>query len=106
MVGGLEFAAIVELIPFGTIDIITSVLMTFPFYIEGTMFLFLAKNIPDRLTNFLELYTEKLSSLMLPGKLQTEQFHRYDMTHEIEWCCKENVTTNSVHNILVASSIV
>ena len=77
MVGGLEFAAIMELIPFGTIDTITTLLMTLPFYIEGTMFLFLGKNIPGRLTNFLELYTGKLSSLILPGKLQTMRIQRW-----------------------------
>ena len=43
--------------------------MIFPFYVGGLLSLYLwSKKVCDRLTGFLELYCEKLGSLVSPGK--------------------------------------
>ena len=54
----------------GAIDTFGSLLMIVPFYIEGAVTLHLYKKILPRLTGFLKLFTEKLGSLMSPGKLE------------------------------------
>ena len=69
MVAGHKFGVLLKLIPLGPVDTFGSMLMIMPFYFEGVVFLFLDKKIPARLTSYLELYMEKLSSLVSPGKV-------------------------------------
>ena len=74
MIDLMSFYAVLEPFGFTILDEIGALLMIFPFHIVGVISLYMwSKNVSDRLTEFLELFCEKLGSLVSSGKMASRQ---------------------------------
>ena len=74
MIDLMSFHVVLKPFGFTILDQIGAILMIFPYYIAGVISLYMwSKNVSDRLTEFLELFCEKLGSLVSSGTMTSRQ---------------------------------